>query len=112
MKSFYTTGNQALSAYMCEENGTFAEGTVMAVRKTKSGEKEINARPMVVELRPTSDDSFFARLMLTERESIKPDLLISLLADMAGVEAPEARVHRLLLLGEDGEGNLKPLMEL
>ena len=30
MKSFYTTGNQALSAYMCEENGTFAEGTVMA----------------------------------------------------------------------------------
>ena len=30
MKSFYTTGNQALSAYMCEENGTFADGTVMA----------------------------------------------------------------------------------
>ena len=30
MKSFYTTGNQALSAYMCEENGTFVEGTVMA----------------------------------------------------------------------------------
>lgn len=30
MKSFYTTGNQALSAYMCEENGHFAEGTVMA----------------------------------------------------------------------------------
>ena len=30
MKSFYTTGNQALSAYMCEENGAFAEGTVMA----------------------------------------------------------------------------------
>lgn len=30
MKSFYTTGNQALSAYMCEEDGHFAEGTVMA----------------------------------------------------------------------------------
>ena len=30
MKSFYTTGNQALSAYMCEEDGHFAEGTVMS----------------------------------------------------------------------------------
>lgn len=30
MKSFYTTGNRALSAYMCEENGAFAAGTVMA----------------------------------------------------------------------------------
>ncbi|MBR1457598.1 MAG: TetR/AcrR family transcriptional regulator [Oscillospiraceae bacterium] len=30
MKSFYTTGNKALSAYMGEENGRFSEGTVMA----------------------------------------------------------------------------------
>ena len=83
----------------------------MAVKKTKSGEKEINARPMVIELTP-DDTGFNARLMLTERESIKPDLLVALLAEMAGVEAPEARIHRLLLLGEDAEGRLKPLMEL
>ena len=30
MKSFYTTGNKALSAYMGQENGCFADGTVMA----------------------------------------------------------------------------------
>ena len=30
MKSFYTTGNKALSAYMGQENGCFAVGTVMA----------------------------------------------------------------------------------
>ena len=30
MKSFYTTGNKALSAYMGQENGCFAEGTVMS----------------------------------------------------------------------------------
>ena len=30
MKSFYTTGNKALSAYMCEQDGRFGEGTVMA----------------------------------------------------------------------------------
>lgn len=30
MKSFYTTGNKALSAYMGQSDGCFAEGTVMA----------------------------------------------------------------------------------
>lgn len=30
MKSFYTTGNKALSAYMGQVDGCFAEGTVMA----------------------------------------------------------------------------------
>ena len=30
MKSFYTTGNKALSAYMGQSDGRFAEGTVMA----------------------------------------------------------------------------------
>lgn len=93
-----------IPAFMAREN-------VPAIKKTKSGEREINARPMVIDLAPF-EDGFNARLMLTERESIKPDLLIGLLADMAGVEPPEARIHRLMLLGEDGEGNLKPLMEL
>ncbi len=85
--------------------------TVSAVKKTKSGEKEINARPLVLALEPL-EDGFNARLKLTEQESMKPDLLIALLAGMAGVEAPEARIHRVALLGEDADGQLKPLMEL
>lgn len=85
--------------------------TVSAVKKTKSGEKEINARPLVIDLMPT-EDGFDARLMLTEQASIKPDLLVALLAEMAGVEPPEAKIHRRLLLGEDAEGRLRPLMEL
>lgn len=88
-----------------------ARENVSAVKKTKSGEKAINARALVVSMEPL-EDGFGARLMLTERESIKPDLLVALLSDMAGVEPPEARIHRLSLLGEDAEGNLKPLMEL
>ncbi len=85
--------------------------TVSAVKKTKSGEKRINARALVIGMTPF-EGGFDARLMLTERESIKPDMVVALLADMAGVEPPEARIHRLTLLGEDGEGNLRPLMEL
>ena len=84
---------------------------ILAVKKTKSGEKQINARPMVISLEALPD-GFGARLMLTERESIKPDLLVALLAEMAGVEPPEARIHRVSLLGEDAEGELKPLMQL
>ncbi len=85
--------------------------TVTALKKTKSGEKQIDARPMVIALEPT-DDGFVTRLMLTERESIKPELLVRLLSDMAGVEPPTARVHRTMLLGEDDEGRLQPLMVL
>ena len=88
-----------------------ARESVTAVKKTKSGEKEINARPMVIDLQATAE-GFTARLKLTERESIKPDLLIALLSEMAGVEPPEARIHRVMLLGEDAEGRPAPLMTL
>jgi len=86
--------------------------TVTAVKKTKSGEKEINARPLVLSLEAMGEDSFRTRLMLTESQSIKPELLVGLLADMAGVEAPQARVHRTMLLGLDAAGEPAPLMAL
>ena len=84
---------------------------VMATKKSKSGEKTFNARPLALSLE-AREDGFDARLMLTEQETLKPDILLGLLAQMAGVEPPEARIHRLALLGEDGEGGLAPLMAL
>ena len=93
-----------IPAFMASEH-------VEAVKKTKSGEKAIDARAMVVDLEPL-DDGFTARLMLTERDSMKPDQLISILSGLAGVEPPRARIHRLSLLGEDAEGQLRPVMEL
>ena len=85
--------------------------SVMAVRKTKSGEREVDIRPLCVELRKT-DDGLFCRLMLTEKDTLKPDLLLRALSDMAGVEPPEVRIHRLALLGLDADGAVKPLMAL
>ena len=81
------------------------------LKKTKSGEKAIDARAMVVGLAPL-EDGFTARLMLTERESMKPDQLINILSGLAGVDPPQARIHRVSLLGEDAEGQLRPVMEL
>lgn len=86
--------------------------TVDAVKKTKSGEKTINARPLVISMEALDSASFSARLMLTESQSIKPELLVGLLSDMAGVEAPLARIHRTMLLGLDAEDNPAPLMTL
>ena len=106
-----TLEGEGAEAVLSAIPGFMASEAVSAVKKTKSGEKEINARPLVVNLQPF-ESGFEARLMLTERESIKPDLLVELLAGMAGVEPPEAKIHRLQLLGEDAEGHIRPLMEL
>ena len=85
--------------------------SVMAMRKTKSGEREVDVRPMALSLK-REGDVLNARLMLTEKETLKPDLLVRALAEIAGAEVPEMRIHRKCLLGEDESGALKPLMEL
>lgn len=91
--------------------GFLAEDEVLAIKKTKSGEREVNIRPLVLSL-SESEGGLDARLMLTEREGLKADLLVRTLAERAGVECPEARIHRTALLGRDPSGELRPLMEL
>lgn len=88
-----------------------AKDSVMAMRKTKSGEKEVDIRPLAISIERT-ENGLNARLKLTEKDTLKPDLLIRTLAELAGVDAPEAKIHRKSLLGEDANGELKPLMEL
>lgn len=85
--------------------------SVTAMRKTKSGEKPTDIRPWAysIERTPTGMD---VRLKATEMETLKPDLLVRTLAEIAGVEAPQMKIHRKCLLGEAADGSLKPLMEL
>ncbi|MBQ6373667.1 MAG: DUF2344 domain-containing protein [Clostridia bacterium] len=85
--------------------------SVMAVRKTKSGEKTVDIRPMAVDIKRI-DGGLYARLMLTEQSTLKPDLLMKTLADMAEVQMPEVAIHRTLLLGVDDGGQPAPLMTL
>ena len=88
-----------------------AEESVPAMKKTKSGEKEINIRPLALDVQPC-EGGLSARLMLTEKDALKADLLVKTLAQRAGVELPDMRIHRLSLLGRDENGCLKPIMEL
>lgn len=96
---------------LAQVSAFLASERIMAVKKTKSGEKEIDIRPLAIELKQT-DVGLYARLMLTEQNTLKPDLLVKALSEMAGVEVPETRIHRLKLLGEDAQGVVRPLMEL
>ncbi len=85
-----------------------ASEAVHAIRKTKSGEREIDIRPLADEVR-LDGETLFARLMLTEKDTLKPDLLI---ATLAGEAREDARIHRLSLLGRAQDGALSPIMRL
>ena len=98
-------------AVLAAIDGFLAEEHVTAMKKSKSGEKEIDIRPLVLSLTPC-EGGFSARLMLTEKDALKPDLLVRTLAQRAGVDAPEMRIHRVNLLGKNDAGELVPLMEL
>ncbi len=80
-----------------------ARTEIMAIRVTKSGEKPCDIRPMLHELSAKVEDDavcLYFRTSLTERETLKPDLLLTTLAGQAGVIMPQARMRRLRLYGE------------
>ena len=107
-----TLGGDSAQAVI-DQIPAFLDSTqIMAMKKTKSGEKEINIRPLALRLEAAEGNTLHARLMLTEKDALKADLLVRTLAEMAGVDAPEMRVHRVSLLGKDAAGELRPLMEL
>lgn len=103
------------SEYRIESSGVteemladfMAQDTVTAVRKTKSGEREINIRPLAYELR-LDGKALIAKLALTDNDTLKPDLLVRTLT---GKENEELRIHRIALLAKREGGDLTPLME-
>ena len=85
-----------------------AAGSIEAVRKTKSGEKPCDIRPMIHALDAEEAGEsvvFTCRVSLTEQDTLKPLLLLETLAKQAGVpwdasDAAAVRLWRLRLYGE------------
>ena len=91
-----------------------AQDRIMVSRKTKSGVQEVDMKPLICSLRG-EETTLRATLVLTERESCKPAMIMEGLKKTAGIPAEEevrTLVIRTQLLGETPEGRLAPLEKL
>jgi radical SAM-linked protein len=77
--------------------GFLNEPNIMVTYKTKRREREINLQPLIFNLH-VKDGALRAVLSLNQHGSCKPELLMTALADYAGVPAPRCRVIRNRLL--------------
>ncbi|MBQ9300820.1 MAG: DUF2344 domain-containing protein [Clostridia bacterium] len=76
--------------------------SVMALRKTKSGEKLTDIRPMIYDLKALDGETVACTLALCEAATCKPELLLDALAKEAGLEArPRVICARTQLYGRD-----------
>jgi radical SAM-linked protein len=88
-----------------------ARAEIPAIRVSKSGSVGVDIRPMLHELKYVEPlSAFFARVSFTERETLKPDLLMRSLAEYAGEPEPDTLIERLRLFGERN-GEPAPLMD-
>lgn len=94
----------ALPAFLAQES-------ILTMRKTKSGMKETDIRPLLLELRGEGN-VLHAVMTLTESLACKPNMLIEAMSAFAGIEIPRVMVVRNGLLGLDESGALVPLETL
>ncbi|MBE5771050.1 MAG: DUF2344 domain-containing protein [Clostridia bacterium] len=84
-----------------------AQKEIPAIRKTKSGMKPCDIRPMIYDLKLTGS-TLSMTLALCEKATCKPDLLLSSLFEFAGMDRPRMLITRVQLLGGE-ENDFKPL---
>lgn len=82
---------------------------IPAVRKTKTGLKPCDLRPMIYDL-SLQGNTLRMTLALCEKATCKPDLLLSSLFDFAQIERPRMLITRTQMLG--GNDCFIPLEEL
>ena len=87
-----------------------AQKEIPAIRKTKTGMKPCDLRPMIYGL-SLNGNTLTMVLALCEQATCKPDLLLSSLFEFAGTERPRSLITRTQLLGEK-DGALVPLESL
>ena len=92
--------------------GFLQRSEIPAMRKTKSGEKPCDIRPMIYELAASKSGNCYllsATLALREEATCKPDMLLNALGKFCGAECPPYSLARTGLLARGPEGTLMPL---
>lgn len=95
---------EKLTAFLQQE-------TILTERKTKSGIKECDIKPLLLEI-SMEGRVLHAKMVLTERESCKPNMLVNALAAYCGMEPFRTMVVRKQLFGQDEAGQIVPLETL
>lgn len=90
-------------AALCDAVASFmAQESIMALRKTKSGEKMVDIRPMIFKLETVGERTLRCTLALSEQATCKAELLLDALSAHAGLESrPRAMTSRLQMFGAD-----------
>ena len=90
-------------------NPFLAQEHIEAVKKNKSGEKNVDLKPMIHEL-ALNGNALYCTLDLREESSCKPELLLKTFADHAGCPLPHVLYTRMMLFAKQDEA-LIPLEE-
>ena len=107
MASLYAAKYEILidnnGAAICNAIPAFlAQESIMALRKTKSGEKMVDIRPMIFDIEAQGDNKLCCTLALSEAATCKPDLLMEALCSHVGLESrPRTTITRLQMFGKD-----------
>lgn len=90
-------------AALCDTVESFmAQETIMALRKTKSGEKMVDIRPMIYKLEVACNRTLRCTLALSEKATCKPELLLDALSSHAGLASrPRTLTSRQQMYGAD-----------
>ena len=94
---------EAIPAFLAQDN-------IPAIRKTKTGMKPCDIRPMIYGL-SLCGRALSMTLALCEKATCKPELLLSTLFEFAKLERPHMIVTRTQMFGEK-DGVLLPLEEM
>lgn len=88
-----------------------AQTEIITPRKTKSGVKDCDIRPLLYDLSWT-EGCIRATMCLEEGSACKPEMLLTAWSAFAGMETPRSLVCREALLGRNEAGALVPLEAL
>ena len=94
----------------CQE-AFLAQNEIITPRKTKSGVKDCDVKPLIYGLSVTGS-TVYAKLCLTESSSCKPEMLLTAWCGFAGCEVARHLICRERLYGRNAAGELAPLETL
>ncbi len=77
-----------------------SEDTINVIKKTKSGEKEMNIRPLIYELSGNTDcntGEFRVLLKAGQNENVRPELFLDGVSNVTGIDFTLSKMHRIML---------------